>query len=297
MRLFAIGDLHLSYQLNRNLWAELDPHMHLDDGLILCGDIGEKAEHLTMAFSAATKSFKKVFWVPGNHELYSFGSVAEPALRGEAKYDQCVAIARKYGVLTPEDDFFVWDGEGGPHLIAPIFTLYDYSFRPDHIKTKDEALKWAEEAETVATDEYILHPDPHPSREAWCDVLVKKFEAKLHAAQKRGLPLVIINHWPLREDLVHIPRVPRFSLWCGTTKTTNWHKRFNAKVVISGHLHVRRTDWKDGVRFEECSLGYPKQWEEVVKSGMDINSLLREVLPGPPKPPSGEVSTQWRRWG
>lgn len=301
MRLYAIGDLHLSYVANRNLWSELDTQSHLDDGLILAGDLGEKPEHLELAFSLATRCFAKVFWCPGNHELYTLASpdASEPQLRGEAKYAQCVAIARKYGVLTPEDDFLVWDGEGGPALIAPIFTLYDYSFRPAHLTTKEAALKWAEEGDTVATDEFILHADPHPSREAWCEALVEKYQKKLVAAvaENPGVPLIVVNHWPLREDLVTIPRVPRFSLWCGTKMTEDWHTRFNAKVVVSGHLHVRRTDWKDGVRFEECSLGYPRQWDEVVKSGKDINMLLREILPGPPRPASGEAATQWRRWG
>lgn len=305
MRLHAIGDLHLSYAANRNLWSELDPLSYLDDALILAGDIGEKPEHLELAFSTATRCFAKVFWCPGNHELYSVAGSPGPnahevsQLRGEAKYAQCVTIARKYGVLTPEDDFAVWDGEGGPAVIAPIFTLYDYSFRPPHLPTKEAALKWAEEADTVATDEFILHPDPYPSREAWCVALVEKYEKKLRAAvaENPGVPLVIINHWPLREDLVRIPLVPRFVLWCGTKMTEDWHTRYNAKVVVSGHLHVRRTDWKDGVRFEECSLGYPRQWDEVVKSGKSVNSLLREILPGPPRPASGEAPTQWRRWG
>lgn len=298
MHLYAIGDLHLSYAANRNFWSELD--LHLDDALILAGDIGEKPEHLELAFSTATRCFKTVFWCPGNHELYtlSSSSASDGQPHGEAKYQECVAVARKYGVYTPEDDFVLWEGEDGPALIAPIFTLYDYTFRPDHLTTKEDALKWAEEADTVATDEFLLHPDPYASREAWCHALVQKAQAKLEAAAARGLPLVIINHWPLREDLVHIPRVPRFSLWCGTKLTEDWHTRFGAKVVVSGHLHVRRTDWKDGVRFEECSLGYPRQWEEVVKiGGKDINSLLREILPGPKKPASGEAPTQWRRWG
>lgn len=295
MRLYAIGDIHLSFPANRHLWSELE--LHLDDGLILVGDVGEKSAHLELAFSTATKCFKKVFWCPGNHELYTLATPSEPQLRGQDKYDECVAIARKYGVHTPEDDFYLWEGEGGPALIAPIFTLYDYSFRPDHIHTKAEALKWAEEKDTVATDEFVLHPDPHPSREAWCHVLVERARSKLEAAVSRGIPLIIVNHWPLRQDLVEIPRAPRFILWCGTKKTEDWHWRYNAKVVVSGHLHVRRTDWKDGVRFEECSLGYPRQWDEVMKAGKDINMLLREILPGPPTPHSANVPTQWRRWG
>lgn len=299
MRLYAIGDLHLSYPANRTLWSELDPVSHLDDGLILAGDIGEKLEHLEQAFSSATRCFAKVFWCPGNHELYTLSAASETHSRGEAKYLQCVDLARRYGVLTPEDDFYLWEGDGGPALVAPLFTLYDYSFRPAHLRTKEDAIRWAEEAETVATDEFLLHPDPFPTREAWCDALVDKFAGKLDAARAANpdVPLVLVNHWPLREDLVTIPRVPRFVLWCGTKKTEDWHTRYNAKVVVSGHLHVRRTDWKDGVRFEECSLGYPRQWDEVIKSGKDINAMLREILPGPPKPASGEAPTQWRRWG
>ena len=73
-------------------------------------------------------------------------------------------------------------------------------------------------------------------------------------------PLVLINHFPLRQDLVRLSTIPRFSLWCGTRYTENWHTRFRAAVVISGHLHRPATDWRDGVRFEEVSLGYPREW-------------------------------------
>ncbi|KAI1389680.1 metallophosphoesterase-like protein [Hypoxylon trugodes] len=301
MKLYAIGDLHLSYEYNRKALAELKPHP--EDGLILCGDVGETDEHLELAFSLGKRHFKQVFWCPGNHELYSVPAAQPDAIKGEEKYQHCVEVAREHGVHTPEDDFVRWDGEGGPVLIAPIFTLYDYSFRPDHV-TRAEAVSWAEETDTVATDEFMLHPDPYPSRDAWCHALVGRFEKKLEQARKdftnddgEPLPIVLINHWPLREDLVYIPRVPRFSLWCGTKKTEDWGKRFGAKVVVSGHLHVPRTDWKGGVRYEECSLGYPRQWQDIRAAGKDINDLLREVLPGPSPPPGGEADMEWRRWG
>ena len=109
-------------------------------------------------------------------------------------------------------------------------------------------------------------------------------------------PVILINHWPLREDLVKLFRIPRFSLWCGTKKTENWHNRFNAKVVVSGHLHIRRTDWIDNTRFEEVSLGYPRQWQECQERGLDINDMLREILPGP-EIPEGKTETVWRRYG
>ncbi|KAK4992881.1 hypothetical protein LTR50_000787 [Elasticomyces elasticus] len=297
MRLYAIADLHLTYEKNSEAFAELSPVGHSQDGLILAGDVGESLEHLRQAFSVACGRFKHVWWVPGNHELYNMPLLAEEShLKGEAKYHACVAVAREYGVLTPEDDFATWNGEGGPAIIAPVFTLYDYSFRPDHV-SRDEALDWAMEEGIRATDEARLHPDPYITRDIWCTALITRCELKLQQAADTGLPLVIINHWPLRQDLVFIPAVPRFSIWCGSKKTEDWHRRFNAKVVVTGHLHVRRSDWIDGTRFEECSLGYPRQWQEAKDKGVDINMMLREILPGPPAPPSGSAPTLWRQWG
>ena len=61
------------------------------------------------------------------------------------------------------------------------------------------------------------------------------------------------------------------------SRAASWHRRYRAKVVVAGHLHVRTTDWIDGVRFEEVSLGYPRHWRR--ERGVD--GYLREILPGP----------------
>lgn len=235
MKLYAIADLHLSFKFNEEQFQKLDPFP--EDGLIICGDVGEKLEHLRRCFDLTTQLFKQVWWVPGNHELYTLPSDTT-ALRGEQKYRECVNVANEYGVFTPEDEYVKWDGEGGPCIIAPVFTLYDYSFRPDEV-SRENALDWAKEHDVMATDEALLHPDPHSSRDDWCDALIEKTEPRLQKAAEQGLPLIIINHWPLRQDLVRLPTIPRFSLWCGTKRTHEWHKRFNAKVVVSGHLHIR----------------------------------------------------------
>lgn len=260
-KLWAIADLHLSYQLNRTALAALKPH--LDDGLIIAGDVGETLDHLRLAFSTTTALFARVWWVPGNHELYTLptasatGDDASPLrARGHEKYLQCAEVAREHGVLTPDDDYVRFDaGNGaGPVLVCPLFTLYDYSFRPAHV-AREDALDWAREEGVEATDEALLHPDPYGSREEWCSALVRRAEVRLGAARDQSLPLVLVNHWPLKESLVRLRIVPRFMLWCGTKLTEDWPERFGAKVVVSGHLHVRRTDWIKGCRHEECSLG------------------------------------------
>ncbi|KAH6861775.1 hypothetical protein AA0113_g11922 [Alternaria arborescens] len=295
-RLWGISDIHLSFKGNREALEKLLPHPH--DDLILCGDVGESAEHCRIAFTKVKECFRQVFWVPGNHELYTLPSEKDHGARGEAKYMECVAIAREYGIITPEDGYTLWKGEGGPCLIAPIFTLYDYSFRPSNVKLED-ALDWAREEDIEATDEHLLHPDPYSSRIEWCNALLDKTEKKLAAAVAAhpDIPLIIAGHWPLREDLVKLFRVPRFSLWCGTKKTEDWHNKYNAKIVVSGHLHIRRTDWIDDTRFEEVSLGYPRQWHDCQERGLDINDMLRELMPGPDTPPKDQRNTVWRQFG
>ena len=71
---------------------------------------------------------------------------------------------------------------------------------------------------------------------------------------KRGLSVEI-------RDVVRLPAMPEFALWCGTRLTEDWHCRFRAETVVMGHLHLPGVLWRDGVPFEEVSLGYPQQWE------------------------------------
>ena len=105
---------------------------------------------------------------------------------------------------------------------------------------------------------------------------------------------MLVNHWPLREDLVRlwkVPRVARFTPWCGTRLTEDWHRRFPLDVVVNGHLHMRATDWRDGVRFEEVALGYPRHW--VQDSG--VGHYLRRILPRLQPPGPGDHGPEWHR--
>lgn len=269
-RLLAISDLHLGHPANRAAIATIGRHP--DDELIVAGDVGETLDHLRRAFDELLPRFAALYWVPGNHELWSVPS--EPAeLRGEAKYRALVAVCREYGVLTPEDPYRTWGVGEQAHVVAPLHLLYDYSFRPDGL-TAEGALDWARETGVVCADESYLHPDPHPSRAAWCAALCDRAERRLSEID-RGLPTVLVNHYPLREEHAVLPRVPRFKIWCGTRRTADWHRRFRAAAVVHGHLHIRRSRRLDGTRFEEVSLGYPRDWD----ARRGIEPYLRTILP------------------
>ena len=73
---------------------------------------------------------------------------------------------------------------------------------------------------------------------------------------------MLISHWPLVRQPTYTLRFPEFAQWCGTTRTADWHRRFRAEVAVYGYLHIPRTTYYDGVRFEEVSLGYPSEWSK-----------------------------------
>ncbi len=254
MKLYAISDLHVSRLENWDALQALPAFP--DDWLIVAGDVCESIAFFALAMGHLVERFARVFWAPGNHDLWSHPREPDQ-LKGVFKYNQLVTICRELGVVTPEEPYLVWPGPE-PLTIAPVFTLYDYSFRPDYVPAA-EAVLWAAESNVMSTDEVYLHPDPFAGRAEWCWSRVRYTERRL-AEVDPAAPLILVGHWPLRQDLVVLPRIPRFSLWCGTRLTEGWHTRFPVRAVIHGHLHIRDSRQRDGVPFHEVSLGYPHQW-------------------------------------
>jgi 3',5'-cyclic AMP phosphodiesterase CpdA len=270
-KLLAISDLHVSHPQNREFLTSLRPDSS-EDWLIVAGDVAESIADIAWALGLLTQRFERVIWAPGNHELWS--TKADPAgLRGDSRYRALVEVCQALGVVTPEDPYPVWAGPGGPVTVVPLFLLYDYSFRPEGTTTKAEALALAYESGVVCTDELLLHPDPYLSRDAWCAARVSETEQRLSKLGP-GHPVVLVNHYPLIREPTRVLRYPQFAQWCGTERTADWHRRFNAAAVVYGHLHIRRTTWHDGVPFMDVSLGYPREQRNI---GADT-ALCRVVL-------------------
>lgn len=268
----AVSDLHITYDENREITRDLRPES-AEDWLIVAGDVCEKTEDLRWALDLLAGRFAKVVWVPGNHELWTTPNDPDTR-RGVERYEHHVEICRELGVLTPEDPYAVWEGEGGPVRIAPLYVGYDYSFFAPGAHDKEKSLEIAHAAGIVCTDEYYLFPDPYETRDAWCRARAAQTEARL-AECDRDIPLVLVNHYPTVREPTRILRYPEFAQWCGTTLTADWHTRFTVAMVVYGHLHVPRVTHHDGVKFQEVSLGYPREW----KRHGNPHGILRKITP------------------
>jgi predicted phosphodiesterase len=272
VRLLAISDLHLSHRVNREALPSITAQP--DAWLAVAGDVGHQPGHLEEALDVLTPRFARVIWTPGNHDLWHVPA-SGPSTRGVERYEQLVAICRARGVITPEDPYPELPGHPGV-VVAPIFQLFDYSFRPTDVRRED-AVAWARASGVVSADERRLDPHPYPHVADWCRARCEVTAARLDALPAGTRP-VLVSHWPLRYDLARPPRIPRFSIWCGTTRTEDWPRRYHAVAAISGHLHLRTTLWRDGIRCEEVSLGYPRDW----RRARGIDFYVRQILPAPP---------------
>lgn len=303
-RLFAISDLHCN---RPQTWEYIKamPSSN-DDWIIIAGDVcdGWSEDRFQDCLQLFKHRFANVIWTPGNHELYTLNASPDKykSLRGDFKYQRLVQLCRNVGVITPEDPFEHWRGkrdrpdrkflsptssdanirnnkvdddeEEAPLYVCPIFTLYDYSFKPDYVKD-GEALKWAADASVHCNDEITLHNDPFDSREEWCFARVERTAKKLDEITSDGSHTILASHFPLRYDTVVCPYVPSFSIWCGTKLTEDWHITYNAEAVVYGHTHNRGSTMVDNVQFHEVSLGYPQQYQAANK----LPYYMVQILP------------------
>jgi len=273
-KLLALSDLHVAYPENRKIVEGVRPESP-EDWLLVAGDIGELSADIEWALRTLSERFARVVWVPGNHELWTHRD--DPVqLRGEQRYEYLVKMCRDLGVITPEDPYPTWQGADQAVTIVPLFLLYDYTFRPDGARTKEEGLAQAYETGIVCTDESMLYPDPYPSREAWCEARIETTEPRL-AELDPARPVIFVSHYPLVREPTRVLRYPQFAQWCGTTRTSDWHVRFNTVAMVYGHLHIPRITWYDDVRFVEVSLGYPREWQRRSRPPV----VPRQILPVP----------------
>jgi 3',5'-cyclic AMP phosphodiesterase CpdA len=271
--LFGVSDLHVGHPENRRVVEGLRPEAD-GDWLIVAGDVSESIEDVRWTLKLLSERFAKVLWTPGNHDLWSTPDDLTE-LRGVARYESLVGMCQDIGVLTPEDPYPIFRTVVGSVRVIPMFVLYDYTFGRNIAPTKAQSLALAHRAGVVCSDEFLLHPDPYPSREAWCHERVRTTEARIQACDS-DVPSILVNHFPLRDDPTKMLTHPEFAQWCGTERTADWHRRFGAAVVVYGHLHIPLTTWRDGVRFEEVSLGYPREWQRRRRS---VGKPLRRIWP------------------
>ena len=119
MRVFALSDVHVDYDENARWVSRLSTSDYRDDLLILAGDLTDRLSLLETCLRAFASRFRRVLFVPGNHELW----VVRDGRDGDsfAKFETVRGVAAQCGVTTgPVRE--------GAVAIRPLLGWYDDSF-------------------------------------------------------------------------------------------------------------------------------------------------------------------------
>src|SRR5580658_1181760 len=119
MRVFALSDIHIDYDVNAKWIANLSIAEYQDDVLILAGDVTDIRRLLDWCLTALGRRFKKVLFVPGNHDLWVIREDREK--NSLQKFDDVCAVVESSGASMQP---FRARGLS----IIPLLGWYDYSF-------------------------------------------------------------------------------------------------------------------------------------------------------------------------
>jgi predicted phosphodiesterase len=118
MRVFALSDIHADYDENKRWISNLSSADYLNDYLIIAGDVTDDCKLLAGIFLNVERKFSKIFFVPGNHELWITRDKLDCSFE---KYGLVNQVAENCGINTQpyiSDDL----------CIIPMLSWYDFSF-------------------------------------------------------------------------------------------------------------------------------------------------------------------------
>lgn len=266
-RVFALSDLHVDYPENEEWLHALPLKNHHRDALIVAGDVSDDLVKLDAAFRLLTAHFGKVFFVPGNHELWVRGEGARDSLE---KFRRVVECCARWGVHTQPQR--VHGDDGSAAWIVPLLSWYvtpeqgqDSLFVPKEGRDLTMAawsdkvfFKWPP-ADSPA--EYFLNlNEPHLQR--GYDAPVISFSHFLprselifpSPAELARLKMALIQaHGTLRAPPVNFSRV------AGSRGLEAQIRRLGSTLHVYGHQHRNRARRIEGVWYVSHCLGYPQE--------------------------------------
>src|SRR6186713_2723152 len=151
MRVFALSDVHVDFDENAQWILGISKLDYQDDVLILAGDLTHKQPLLEWCLSTLAVRFKRVLFVPGNHDLWVLGESQEKT--SLQKFMEVAASVEASGASMQP---FV----RGAARIAPLFSWYDYSFGAPSMELQDRwmdfrACRWPEGFGPVEATEHF----------------------------------------------------------------------------------------------------------------------------------------------
>jgi Icc-related predicted phosphoesterase len=219
--------------------AELSVSEYQADILILAGDLASRCDVLTSGFRALTSRFRKVLYVPGNHELWL--TDATDSATSLEKFAHVCALATDHGVSTSPF-------EEGALSIVPLFAWYDYTFGLPNAELESRwmdfrACRWPGTAGAREIADHFL-------------------ALNLPALYPRHGRVISFSHFLPRIDILPAnprPEVRMLYPVLGTTRLDQQIRQLQPAIHVYGHSHLNRQVTLDGTSYVNNAFGYPHE--------------------------------------
>jgi len=245
MRVFAVSDLHVDYESNAQWAKNLSRQDYNNDVLILAGDLSDLLDQIGENLDALVMRFKKVLYVPGNHEMWIIRS---PGFSNSvAKFLEVCRVVRQSGASMESMHTDVL-------TIVPLLGWYDYSFGEPCDELRDawmdfHACRWPKQMnERQATSFFAAMNEPLP--------------------RPRSTAVISFSHFLPRIDLIpdYVPRNYRYLFpVMGADILERQIRQLGASIHVYGHSHVNRRITLDGVTYVNNAFGYPSEVRTTAK--------------------------------
>jgi hypothetical protein len=263
-RVVTISDIHVDHRENRSWLEQLCHEDHGDDILILAGDVASSFQGVKWALEQVSDAYSKVFFVPGNHDLWVRRDEGLDSLQ---RFSELLDLCSSLGVMTRRLMLSDSDGRDGL-LIVPLFSWYSEAdegaeslFLPKKGEDKTLAM-WADRVR-IRWPKFDLSPANY-------FLGLNQIDHRSEAT----VPVISFSHFLPRQDLIFSSEAERerfgnqggdrapsfnFSRVAGSSGIERQVRHLGSTIHVHGHQHRNRDRVIDGIRYVSHCLGYPQE--------------------------------------
>lgn len=270
-RVFVISDLHTDYPENM-VWVErMSAVRYTGDILLVAGDVAETYKNFVLTMTLLKERFKRIFYVPGNHDLWC-RTDGENYVDSIEKLHVLLDTCRELGVETSPA---IVNDLG----IIPLFSWYHESFDKEkdidgiripslEMVCKDfHACKWPQglSCKNVVLAQYF-------------DALNEKNLDSIKQIQRRSSQIITFSHFLPRPELCpekrmlfysNLPKIIGSDSLEARLRSIHGNDGSSTACHVFGHTHFCWDAVLDGIRYIQAPLAYPRERKRRMNGGED----------------------------
>jgi hypothetical protein len=262
-KVYAMSDLHYDHKKNSDWVQNIDSFLFQQDVLIVAGNCGDSLKEMSKCLAALRPKFRRVFFVPGNHEMWIHPTEAKHFPDSLSKFFAVLDVCDSLGVdVFPapiaEDCF-----------IVPLFSWYNAGY-----------------------DEADPFPDPKMSFDKYCSWPVDKDNHlwkyfldlnKLHLQLPFTGTTISYSHMLPRQGLPYDHQVPKIAKAMGCEELDEQVRSpgMKCKCHIYGHARKRQAKPEEGIMYICHHLGFENEHtdKEPIMCVYNGQSVCNRIIP------------------